>query len=165
MKDQSISRTGLLRGTPPTRRQTNPARILIVEDDLNMRSLSANALTRSGYQVDSAEDGAAGWDALQAGKYDLLITDNTMPKMSGLELVKMVRSSGMKLSIVMASGSVPPEALNGDSTLELAATLVKPFTMQELVGTVEKILPSTKVAPGDAFSSAVMAVDADGLSL
>jgi DNA-binding response OmpR family regulator len=157
MEDKSISGARLPESPLPGLRQPNPRRILIVEDDLSARSLSADALTSAGYQVDAAEDGAAGWDALQAGNYDLLITDNTMPKMSGLELVKMVRSARMKVSVVMASGSIPPEALNGGSTLEVAATLVKPFTMQELVGTVERILTATELAAGHAFLAPAMA--------
>jgi len=147
MEDQSISGAGPPESILATRSQTNlPVRILVVEDDIKIQQSSSSVLRRSGYHVDTAEDGADAWEALQASPYDLLITDNTMPKMSGIELVKLVRSAQMKLSVVMASGTIPAEALNGDSSLRLAATLVKPFTMQELVGTVEKVLRATEVA-------------------
>jgi len=118
-----------------------------VDDDNAICQLSADALTSSGYQVETAEDGAAGWEKLLANNYDLLITDNTMPRVSGIELVKMLRSARMSLPVVMASGTPPAEALNGNSSLQLAATLLKPFTMDELLGTVEKALCMAKAAP------------------
>src|SRR5689334_19643597 len=65
----------------------NPAhRILVVDDELGIRQVSAAVLGCSGYDVDTAEDGEAGWNALQTKNYDLLITDNNMPKLTGVEL-------------------------------------------------------------------------------
>jgi DNA-binding response OmpR family regulator len=157
MKDQNIASAGYSGRAPPTRSQTNVPRILVVEDDLAIRQLSAEALTSSGYQVETAEDGAAGWEALQGSNYDLLITDNNMPNVSGVELVKMLRSAGMTLPVVMASGTPPVEALHGDPSLQLAATLPKPFTMDELLTTVEKVLRATEEAPGLTVSFPAMA--------
>lgn len=149
MKDQNIANAVQPGSALPTRGQTNlPVRILVVEDNLAIRQRSAEALTSSGYQVETAEDGAAGWETLQRSNYDLLITDNTMPKVSGVELVKMLRAARMTLPVVMVSGSIPLEALNGDSSLRLAATLLKPFTKAELLATVEKVLRATEEAPG-----------------
>ncbi len=69
----------------------SPHRILVVDDEDNTRKLNAAVLTQAGYEVDTARDGAAGWEALQTGSYDLLITDNSMPKVTGVE---MLRSCG-----------------------------------------------------------------------
>ena len=55
-------------------------RILVVEDELLVRRLNTRMLIYSGYDVDSAEDGAMAWAALQLTKYDLMVTDNEMPK-------------------------------------------------------------------------------------
>lgn len=158
MKDQNIANAGQPGSALPARSQTNlPVRILVVEDDISIRQPSAEALTSSGYQVETAEDGAAAWESLQGSHYDLLITDNTMPKVSGVELVKMLRSARMTLPVVMVSGSIPFEALNGDSSLRLAATLLKPFTMDELLATVQKVLRATEEAPGHTASFPAMA--------
>ena len=132
-------------------------RILVVEDDDDIRRFNAEALTGSGYHVEAAVDGAQGWEALNASRYDLLITDNSMPRVSGVELVKMLRSEGMTLPVVMVSGTLPPEALNGDSSLQFAATLLKPFTVKELVGTVERVLRRAEVTPGRAVFLPAMA--------
>jgi two-component system chemotaxis response regulator CheY len=140
------------------RGETNlPVRILFVEDDNSIRQLSSTALRHSGYHVDAAEDGSAGWEALEARCYDLLITDNNMPKVSGVELVKMVCSARMTLPVVMASGTIPTEALNRDSSLQLEATLLKPSTMEELLGTVEEALCTAEVSPSHTVSFPAMA--------
>ena len=66
-------------GAAPAQGSTNPSpRILVVEDDVVIRQLNAKVLVGSGYQVAAAEDGAAGWDALHANDFDLLITDHAM---------------------------------------------------------------------------------------
>jgi DNA-binding response OmpR family regulator len=128
-------------------RASPPLRILVVEDDISVRHLSTSMLKSSGFQVDAAEDGAAGWDALHTNSYDLLITDNSMPKLSGVELVEKLRSEHMTLPVVMASGAIPTEALNRNPSLDLAAMLVKPFTKDELLGTVKKALHATDGPP------------------
>ena len=73
----------------PLQSQTNPPhRILVVEDDISICQLNTAALKHSGYEVDAAEDGAAAWEGLNADGYNLLITDNSMPKVTGVELLK-----------------------------------------------------------------------------
>jgi DNA-binding response OmpR family regulator len=157
MKDHKIPHARKPIG-PLARGETDrPIRLLVVEDDPGICQLCAVALITSGYQMGTAEDGSVGWEALQASNYDLLITDNAMPKMSGVELVKMLRSARRTLPVVMASGTLPAEALNGDSSLQLAATLLKPFTMDGLLATVEKVLRTTEEAPGQTVSFAAMA--------
>src|SRR6185436_9192931 len=72
-------------------------RILLVEDNFDVRRLATRVLVRAGYEVDTAEDGQAGWEALLAQSYALLITDNKMPRLSGLKLVKQLRSTQITL--------------------------------------------------------------------
>ena len=66
-------------------------RVLGVDDSLTVREVERQLLARLGYDVDVAVDGADGWNALRAGRYDLLVTDVDMPRMNGLELVATVR--------------------------------------------------------------------------
>src|SRR5712692_6584683 len=87
-------------------------RILVVEGESTIHHLSARMLVRSGYQVDTADDGQAGWEALHAADYDLLLTDNHMPKLSGLELVRKLRSAQMTLPVVLVSGHLEVEELD-----------------------------------------------------
>src|ERR1039458_7222903 len=72
----------------------------------------ADVLAGAGYHVDTADSGASGWKALQTNHYDVLITDNTMPGVTGLDLIKKLRSADMTLAVILASGTVPAEELN-----------------------------------------------------
>jgi DNA-binding response OmpR family regulator len=125
----------------PTQGQTNPPQhILVVEDDSDLRQLSASVLIRFGYRVRAAEDGAAGWEALNADSYDLLITDHNMPRLTGVELVKKLRSARMALPVILATGHLPTEELCQNPSLQLAAMLPKPFSVDELLQTVRAVL-------------------------
>jgi two-component system cell cycle sensor histidine kinase/response regulator CckA len=119
----------------------SPQRILLVEDDTVVRHVYSKVLTRSGYRVDTAEDGEAGWQALDAVNcdpdgYDLLITDNDMPKVSGVELIEKLHSAHMTLPTIMVSRTVP----KNPEWLELSAILSKPLSPYQLVQTVKDIL-------------------------
>src|SRR5580692_10271674 len=72
----------------PALQMSSPHRILVVDDDSDARHLCIDILAGCGYEVEAAKDGAAGWDALQAKIYDLVITDNLMPKMTGIEMLE-----------------------------------------------------------------------------
>jgi DNA-binding response OmpR family regulator len=115
--------------------------ILVVEDDEDIRRICVKILTDSGYQVATAEDGKAAWKMLQAAGhdpcgFDLLITDNQMPQLSGVELVKRLRAADMNLPVVMASGTVP----DNTGGLHLAAILPKPFMPDQLLQVVGEVL-------------------------
>ena len=128
----------------PGQSQTDPRRrILLVDDDGDVRSLNAEVLVRSGYHVDTADDGASGWRALQANHYDLLITDNTMPGVTGLELIRKLRSEDMTLSVILASGTVPAEELSRSPWLQVDALLPKPYSIAALLRTVDQVLSTT----------------------
>lgn len=140
MKDDESWKTGESVGARSQGPTTRTHRILVVEDDNFIRLLNAAALARSGYHVDAAEDGAAGWAALQAQHYDLLITDNAMPKVTGIEMVKMLRGQDATLPVIMASGAIPTEELERHPWLQISAVLLKPYTAHELLGTVNEVL-------------------------
>jgi CheY-like chemotaxis protein len=117
-----------------------PHRILMVEDDPDILRISAKVLIRDGYQVITAEDGLVGWKTLRANKFDLVITDHNMPKLTGLELVTKIRRANMTVPVILASGSLPTEELERHPWLQLAATLLKPFTNSQLLETVKSAL-------------------------
>jgi DNA-binding response OmpR family regulator len=112
----------------------------VVDEDSELRLHYAFVLGRPGYPVDLAEDGAAGWDALQAINYSLLVTEHDMPKLTGVELVRKLRAARMALPVVMAAGRLPTDELALNPSLRLAATLVKPFAVEALLDTVRTVL-------------------------
>jgi DNA-binding response OmpR family regulator len=115
------------------------ARILYVDDEPQLRMLGKLVLVRSGYAVDTA-DGTDAWTALQEVSYHLLITDHDMPRLTGLELATRARLAGMRLPIVLVSGSADALHDPASSWLGLAARLAKPFGAEALVETVEQVL-------------------------
>ena len=135
MRDKTISKAGESAGAPRPR-----CRILVAEDDGGLRGLIAEVLERSGCQVDTAEDGAAAWETLKLNRYDLLVTDNHMPGVSGIELLKKLQAAGVRLPVIMATGELPEGEFNQFPGLRPVALLIKPYTIMELLGTVKKVL-------------------------
>lgn len=130
--------------TGPTPAATQrPRRILVVDDDTGLRQLGAKALIRHGYKVDAAKDINAGWEALQTRSYDLLITDLDMPKLSGLKLVKRLRSARMALPVIVASGAMTPLELNQTPWLHLSGALLKPVSPDQLLQAVQAVLSAS----------------------
>jgi len=140
MKDNHFSATCESAGAPAPAGMNSPPHLLVAEDDDSIRELNTEALRQAGYEVDAAADGAAAWQALQAASYDLLITDNNMPRISGVELLKHLRAVRMELPVIMATGPLPQHEFNRYPWLQPAATLLKPYTIEELLQSVMRVL-------------------------
>ncbi|HXJ56512.1 MAG TPA: response regulator [Verrucomicrobiae bacterium] len=131
-----------------------PARILLLDDDPVLVRLMALLLKRVGYEVDTAGDGEQGWAALQRGQYDLLMTDNDMPRLKGLDLVRRIRAAGMSLPIIVVSASAEVRVLVNDGSPLVAAVVPKPFDPEDLLAQVGRAVPlaHNASAPG-AFAA------------
>ena len=128
----------------PFQNQPNSGqRILVVEDEHDLRQLTAEVLIDAGYQVDVAEDGAAAWAALQLSKYDLLITDQFMPKLFGVELLKQMYAANMTLPIIMAAGFLPSWEFALHPCLQPVKRLLQPYSFEKLLGMVKNVLHKT----------------------
>ena len=115
-------------------------RILLAEDDVDLGRFNAEVLRRNGYHVDAAEDGAVAWEALAARSYDLLITDNSMPKVTGIELIQKLHEANMTVPVIMATGVLPEWEFTQNPEITPAATLLKPYTIPELLRAVRGVL-------------------------
>jgi DNA-binding response OmpR family regulator len=123
-------------GVVATLFQRPSRRVLVVEDDDIIRAIVAHAIAQLGHTVDTAENGEQGWAALRARDYDLLVTDNNMPCLTGIELVEMLRASSMMLPVILASGGTS----RVDPALRITATLPKPFYTDQLLKLVQEVL-------------------------
>jgi CheY-like chemotaxis protein len=115
-------------------------RILVVDDNSDVRQLTVDVLAGSGYDVDAAQDGAAGWEAIQARGYDLIITDNQMPRMTGVEMIEKLRTACIISRVIMATGHLPVFEFARKPWLKPDAALQRPFSNDELLATVRKVL-------------------------
>ena len=138
--------------------QDSGQRILVVEDEGDLRQLNAELLIDAGYEVDVAADGAAAWAALQLKGYDLLITGQFLPKMSGVELLKKIHIARMTLPVIMATGILPTWEFALHPCLQSVTMLRKPYTIDKLLGVVKSVLPDTthvraEMAPAPSWQS------------
>lgn len=78
--------------------------ILIIDDERAIRNSLAEILSDEGYQTDAAEDGLAGLQKVQAGKYDVVFCDIKMPNMDGIEFLDAIREKDIDTAVVMISG-------------------------------------------------------------
>ena len=141
---QSVATAENFPAVHPVHQPLSPKRILVVDDEMFVRQLISDVLVDSGYHVDTAKDGEAGWKALHAARhapesYHLLITDNNMPKLSGIELIRKLRAERVALPIILASGTPPTELERADLTesLQPVAILIKPFSISDLMQMVK----------------------------
>jgi two-component system sensor histidine kinase and response regulator WspE len=74
-------------------------RILIVDDSLTVRELERKLLHGRGYEVEVAVNGVDGWNAIRTGHFDLVISDVDMPRMDGIELVKLIKQDAKTKSL------------------------------------------------------------------
>src|SRR5271163_3514369 len=124
--------------------------VLIVDDEPNLRKILSAQLTRDGYDVMIAEDGAQGLAMLREHHIDLVITDLKMPKVDGMTLLREALREEPQLPIVMitAHGTV-------DTAVEALKTgafdyLTKPFDKDEVRQIVAKALKTRQLAGEDA---------------
>lgn len=115
-------------------------KILIVEDEPNMRLGLKDNLEFEGYEVETAEDGEEGLTKILDNDYDLIIMDVMMPKISGFDVCKKVRVSGVTTPIILLTAK--GEEIDKVLGLELGADdyVTKPFSLRELLARVKAIL-------------------------
>jgi DNA-binding response OmpR family regulator len=128
-------------------------RILVVEDDEDILRLNTEVLTDAGYRADAAADGAIAWSALQLNDYDLLLTDQVMPNVNGLSLIKRLRAAHMSMPVIVVSGTMLAKELCQHSWLQIDSTLLKPYTPDELLATVRKVLNASNGLAGWPYHS------------
>src|ERR1700761_1266417 len=113
--------------------------LLVVEDNSSVRHYYVELLGSNGYRVDYAEDGEAGWQRAQAHKYDLIITDHDMPRLTGVGLIQRLNESESKVPIILVSGTLAPDD-ERLSKLDFFCLVPKPFSCESLLQTIKEAL-------------------------
>lgn len=115
------------------------AKLLVVDDEKNLRTVIQKEMIRKGHEVETAPDGQAAWDLLESRDFDVLLCDINMPRLDGMGLLRRIREKGQN----------PPEVimLTGQGTVETAIEamklgsydyLTKPYRIAELAALVEQ---------------------------
>ncbi len=117
-------------------------RILVVEDDEDMRENLQRILLGAGYEVSLAEDGSQAITMLRAQPCHLVLTDLVMPGMNGLELLKEIRQEDQNLPVVFLSAFGDRATYAKATELGAVDFVTKPFRAGSLLGLIQRTLGS-----------------------
>ena len=119
-------------------------RILVVEDNEKIRKLLCNILGNVGFaNVYEAENGVGAWELLLSNPVDIILTDWMMPEMSGLDLLKKVRTSSedfKNIPILMITASDKTENILEAAKHKINGYVVKPFSVKTILTKIEEVL-------------------------
>ena len=115
-------------------------KILIVDDAGPVVVLCVNVLQALGYAVKGANRGETAVELMRKEPFDLMVLDYKMPGMTGFEVFQQARTLHPGMAVVLVTGHGTAEIINEANRMGFSAILLKPFTSDELRGTVEKVL-------------------------
>ncbi len=116
------------------------AKILLAEDDNDMRRFLVKALQNAGYSVASFDNGVSAYNRLREEPFELLLTDIVMPEMDGIELARRATELDPEIKVMFITGFAAV-ALNPDNNAPKDARILsKPFHLRDLVNEVERLL-------------------------
>lgn len=138
------------------------ARIVLIEDDLEIRRLAADALARGGHDVESAERGLQGLELAVKGSPDLVVMDLGLPDLDGAELLRMIRAvSEVPVIVITARGADDVVVSILDSGAD--DYLVKPFSMAQLEARVRAVLRRSEGGgANDELRTGALVIDVPG---
>ena len=115
------------------------ARILVIDDDSSIRQLWVRLLSKAGHDVLDAFDGEDGVQQFEQNDVDLVITDWTMPKKGGGEVIREVLRQNPAIKVILVTAN-PSEAEMELAELNVQEVFTKPVTLQTLLDGVEEVL-------------------------
>ncbi|MFQ5431557.1 MAG: sigma-54-dependent transcriptional regulator [Nitrospinota bacterium] len=123
------------------------ARILVIDDDENMRAAIAEALRRAGYSVDTADDGRSGLNKMEANDYNLTVADINTPQKGGMEFLEQVKKVNPDRAVVLITAHGTVETAVEAMRMGADDYLLKPFSADALERVVRRLLGGEPRAP------------------
>jgi DNA-binding NtrC family response regulator len=111
-------------------------KILVVDDEMGIRSLISDLLESKGFEVKAAKDGQESLDEMEREDFDLVITDIQMPRLDGLAMLKAMKRAGRKEKIIIMTGSALAMDLPNEEMPMVVSRIQKPFRMSNLLDVV-----------------------------
>jgi two-component system response regulator HydG len=120
-------------------------KILVIDDDEDIRSVLQQILKRSNYEVDLAKDARQGLVKLWTNRYDLALTDILLPDINGLKLLSIVLATPLNVDFIVITGD--DSSRNQDEAFRLGAHgyFVKPFDPNDLLILIQQIIANRKL--------------------
>ncbi len=136
----SLQRSSQPNALPPSLAVASQRRILVVEDDAPLARLLASGLAAESFAVDLVHDGEAAAQMLEGGEHSLVMLDLNLPKMDGLSLLQMLRTTQPLLPVLVLTGRSRTEDMVKALDLGADDCLLKPFSLLELMARVRVLL-------------------------
>jgi two-component system chemotaxis response regulator CheY len=117
--------------------------ILVVDDSASIRQMVEHTLKGAGYQVTAANDGQAALELCERSRFDCVLTDQNMPRMDGLTLIKKLRAMGgyVRTPILVLTTEAIDDMKNQGKAAGATGWMVKPFDPAKLLAVASKVLP------------------------
>ena len=117
--------------------------ILIVDDDEGVIALLKKALEVEGYSVDTAEDGVQAYEYVKAHDCQCILLDLTMPRLNGMELLRLMLSDGIHVPTIIMAGLQSYEDEEMKQFNNVVTFLAKPFALHDMLNAVKQHATST----------------------
>lgn len=136
-------------------------RLLVAEDEKHLNEIIVKTLVKNHYSVDSCYDGRMALDYLHMAEYDAVILDIMMPRLSGLDVLKELRSSGSKIPVLLltARDSIQDRVAGLDAGAD--DYLIKPFSFEELLARIRVMLRHDSGRQDHCYRLANLTLDCD----
>ena len=133
-------------GSPQTARSTPEARLLVVDDEPNIRELLSASLRYAGFEVATASDGQQALALAESFRPDLLVLDVMMPGLDGFGVVRRLRQAGRHTPVLFLTARDAPEDKVSGLTLGGDDYVTKPFSLDEVLARIRAVLRRTAAA-------------------
>ena len=114
--------------------------ILVIDDEESIILITTRVLTKSGFNVEKAANGLEGIKKFDEGTFDLVITDMTMPNMTGMDLTKQLMNIRHDIPIILCTGFSELINENKAKDMGISAFAMKPLAMNEIAVTIREVL-------------------------
>jgi DNA-binding response OmpR family regulator len=120
-------------------------KLLLVEDDTTYRKIIKSSLEITGkYTIYEAKNGLEGYESFKSLNLDIIVTDIDMPKVSGLEMIDLIRRVNENIPIIIASAMIRPDQIKEGFEHDIDGFVKKPYSTDELDGTIKSVFKRIK---------------------
>lgn len=115
-------------------------RILVVDDDADIRDLVSLKLKAAGIEAETASDGVAGLEKASTGSFDLIVLDVMMPGLSGIDVLNALRTSGIRTPVILLTAKTQEHDVEAGFNAGASDYVTKPFSPRELLARITALL-------------------------
>ena len=117
-----------------------PLRILIVDDNQELRTMLSEILERSGYGVQSTDKAKDALSIIERGQADLVLLDLKMPAIGGFDLLKLIRRRHLPIPVIVGSAHISQEGAKELAVVGIQGMIAKPFKKDRMTEEIERVI-------------------------